>query len=346
MDSVNSLILRKPDDMHIHLRQGEMLEPILEQTIKQIARAVVMPNTDPAIESVEDLTKYQENIENSLVQINKRLQTNYAFQPLMTFKIMPRMATASIAGFKKAGAIAGKLYPQGVTTNSEQGITDITMLYPIFEEMAKVGLVLCIHGEEPEAFCLDREKAFLPAIKQIAMDFPALKIVLEHLSTVEAISLVENLPGNVAATITIHHLLTNLNDIIGGHLKPHLFCKPLPKRPLDQQKLSEAVVSGNPKFFLGSDSAPHKKSAKENDCGAAGVYTAPVLMPLLAQVFEEKDKLDKLESFVSRYGAEFYNLPLNNEKIKLARTPWVVPEILHDIVPFMAGETLNWQVVA
>jgi dihydroorotase len=342
---LNKLILRKADDMHVHLRQGHILEHILEQTIPQIARAVVMPNTVPNIDSVVALSDYRQNIEDSLKRINTRLGKHYAFEPLMTFVVGPKISTEMIGQFKAAGAIAGKLYPQGVTTNSEHGTRDFAALYPIYEAMEKEGLLLCIHGEDPEAFCLDREKSFLPIIKQIANDFPKLRIVFEHLTTAEAVRLVEDLPNNVAATLTLHHLLTTLDDVVGGSLKPHLFCKPLPKRSTDRDALIGAAMSGNPKFFLGSDSAPHMIKEKECDCGAAGVYTAPVLLPLLAQIFQEKDQLDKLEPFIALHGADFYHLPLNEERIELREEPWVVPKNIHGVEPFMSGHTLNWKVI-
>ncbi len=336
--------MRKADDMHVHLRQDDLLEHILEQTITQVARAIVMPNITPAIESAAALTNYRENIEDSLKRINTRLKKHYSFQPLMTFKIMPNTSAETIKQLKAVGARAGKIYPQSMTTNSEQGIADFTALYPIYEAMAKEELVLCIHGEAPEAFCLDREKAFLPTLKKIANDFPKLKIVLEHLTTTEAVNLVEDLPENVAGTLTVHHMLTTLDDVIGNHLKPHLFCKPLPKRALDRDALIQAAISGNPKFFLGSDSAPHLAEKKECACGAAGIYTAPVLLPVLAEIFQNKGKLDKLEAFVSQYGAEFYNLPLNKEKVELIEESWVVSEKIHGVVPFMAGQKLQWKV--
>ena len=196
------------------------------------------------------------------------------------------------------------------------------------------------------AFCIDREDKFLPTVKQIAKDFPKLKIVLEHLSTKKAVKLVKELPDNVAATLTVHHLLVTLDDVVGGPLMPHLFCKPLAKRDSDRDALLRAALSGNPKFFLGSDSAPHLKEKKECDCGAAGVYTAPVLLPMLTQIFADHNKLDMLEPFVSEHGAKFYGLPLNAEKVELLEKSWTVPDQIHGVVPFMAGKKLNWQVVS
>jgi dihydroorotase len=341
----NRLVLRKADDMHVHLRQGDILEHILEQVIGQSARAVVMPNTNPAIHNADDLKNYRQSIEDSLKHINSRSGKKYNFQPLMTFKILPDTSAAMVRDLKIAGAIAGKLYPSGVTTNSEHGISDFTALYPVYEAMDKEDLVLCVHGEEPSAFCIDREEAFLPMLKQIAKDFPRLRIVLEHLTTAKAVKVIEELPKNVAATLTAHHLMTTLDDVVGGYLKPHLFCKPLPQRTSDRDALVRAATSGKPKFFLGSDSAPHLREKKECDCGAPGVYTGPVLLPLLAQIFHEQNKLDKLEPFISQYGAEFYKLPLNEGKIELVEESWTVPAHVHDVVPFMAGQKLNWKLV-
>ncbi len=342
---MNQIILRKPDDMHIHLRQGGLLENVLEQTVKQVARAIVMPNTAPAIETVNALTAYRQEINESLKRINSKAGKQYTFEPLMTFKVGPHMTAQTIKELKAAGATAGKIYPQGVTTNSEEGVKDFKALYPIYEAMSNENLVLCIHGEIPSAFCIDREKEFLPIFKQIAKDFPKLKIVLEHLTTSAAVELVEESPKNVAGTLTVHHLLTTLDDIIGGSLRPHLFCKPLPKHSSDKENLRRAAVSGNPKFFLGSDSAPHLVENKECDCGAAGVYSAPVLLPLLIDIFQQENKLDKLESFTSQFGAEFYNLPLNQETMALTQNTWTVPDKMHGIVPFFAGQKLKWKVV-
>lgn len=340
---MTNLRLRKADDMHIHLRQGEILEHILEQSVSQVSRAIVMPNTIPAIEDAVNLNEYRKSILVSLEQINKRKKKKNNFEPLMTFKITPKSNAEQIRALKEAGAIAGKLYPQGVTTNSENGVVDFNALYPVYEAMQENRLVLCLHGEDPKSFCIEREKAFLPTLKQIAKDFPKLKIVMEHVSTADSIKLVEQLPQNVAATITVHHLWVTLDDVIGENLRPHLFCKPLPKTPTDREALLSAALSGSPKFFLGSDSAPHLLEKKECDCGAAGVYSAPVLLPLLAQIFQQHNKLDKLQAFTSEYGAQFYGLDLNQEYIELREESWVVPDIIHGVVPFMAGLTLNWK---
>jgi dihydroorotase len=261
----------------------------------------------------------------------------------MTFRVMPTTTPAMVKDHKRVGATAGKLYPEGVTTNSEGGVKDLQSLYPVYKAMQEEGLVLCLHGEVPGVFSLDRETAFLETLRTLAKDFPKLKIVLEHATTADAIDTVVKLPANVAATITAHHLRITLDDVIGDKLNPHAFCKPIAKRPLDRDALVKAATSGNPKFFLGSDSAPHPVETKECACGAAGVYTAPVLLPVLAETFEEAGHLDKLESFTSRFGAEFYGLPLNDQYIELQRESWTVENQYGGVVPFMAGHKFNWK---
>ena len=334
---MESMRIRKADDMHVHLRQGEMLTKVLPHTASQCGRALIMPNTTPPIVTTDDLSNYRSAIQ-------KLLKKDDDFIPLMTFRIMPTTTPALVKEHKKVGAIAGKLYPEGVTTNSEGGVTDLTSLYPVYKAMADEELVLCLHGEVPGVFSLDRESAFLETLKTLAKDFPKLKIVLEHATTADAIDTVLSLPGNVAATITAHHIRITLDDVIGDKLNPHLFCKPIAKRPADRDALIKAATSGNPKFFLGSDSAPHPVASKECACGAAGVYTAPVLLPSLAEAFENAGRLDRLESFTSQFGAEFYRLPLNEGHVELARESWTVAAEYGGVVPFMAGHTFSWKV--
>lgn len=334
---MDSLTLRKPDDFHLHLRQGEMLKNVLPHTVAQCARAIIMPNLTPPVLTAEDLKKYRQEIESAL--------TGKAFTPLMTFKIVSSTTPEMVKELKIAGASAGKMYPEGVTTNSEDGVSDFPALYPVFAEMEKQGLVLCLHGEMPGEFCLDRESAFLDVLKDIADHFPTLKIVLEHITTADAVDAVESLPEQVAATITVHHLALTLDDVIGDKIQPHHFCKPIAKRPEDRQALLLAATGGSSKYFLGTDSAPHLKENKECAEGCAGVYTAPVMLPILAELFEETGALDMLENFTSRYGAEFYGLPLNEEKVQLTKKSWKVPDQYEGVVPFRAGEMLNWSVV-
>lgn len=331
--------IRKIDDMHVHLRQGEMLESVLPYTAMQCERALVMPNLTPPILNANDVINYRQQIMEVLSKSKGKF-----FAPLMTFKIVPSTSAAEIDGLKQAGTIAGKLYPDGVTTNSDGGVSDFKALFPVYKAMEESGLVLCLHGEMPHAFSLDRESEFLSVLKDIALNFPKLRIVLEHATTKDAIDCVKTLPANVACSLTVHHMYLTLDDIIGDRLNPHAFCKPVAKRPTDRLAIIDAALSGNPKFFLGSDSAPHAVSQKENACGAAGVYTAPVLVPALCQIFEDYGTISKLEAFTSQFAAEFYNLPLNQHSIEIAKEPWTVPETCGTVKPFLAGQTLNWQV--
>jgi dihydroorotase len=330
--------LRKVDDMHVHLRQGDMLRNVLRHTAMQCERALVMPNTIPPILSAEDVANYRQSIVDAL-------DGESGFTPLMTFKVAPKTAVSEIRALKAIGAIAGKLYPEGVTTNSEGGVTDFSALYPVYAAMQDEGLVLCLHGEMPGVFSLDRESSFLETLKTIARDFPRLKIVLEHATTADAVECVLGLPENVAASLTVHHLYLTLDDVIGDKLNPHVFCKPIAKRPEDRDALVKAAMSGNAKFFLGSDSAPHLVAAKECACGAAGVYTAPVLIPALCELFEKNGKLDRLQAFTSEFAAKFYGLPLNQHSIIVRQETWTVPEQYNDVKPFLAGSQLNWKIV-
>jgi dihydroorotase len=336
---MKELQIRKADDMHVHLRQNDMLQNVLGYTALQCGRALVMPNTTPAILTVDDLVSYRETI---MAALGKQAD----FTPLMTFKVVPATTASLVQDMKKHGATAGKLYPDGVTTNSEGGVTDFEALYPAYAAMEKEGIVLCLHGEMPGVFSMDRESRFLDTLRTIASDFPKLKIVLEHATTADAIECVLSLPNHVAATLTVHHLYITLDDVIGDKLNPHVFCKPIAKRPEDRDALVKAALSGNPKFFLGSDSAPHLIASKENACGAAGVYSAPVLLPALCELFAKHDKLNLLELFTSVFGAKFYGLPLNETAISLVEDSWTVPEEYQGVKPFLAGSKLGWRVNA
>lgn len=387
--------LRTPDDFHVHLRQGAAVAAYTQDLAAGFARALVMPNTLPPVATVEDLERYRS-------QIVEGLGANTPhFQPLMSFKLAPRHDAQAVAALAIGGVKAGKLYPAGVTTNSEDGVRTIESIFPALEAMQEHDIVLCIHGEAPDAFCLDRETAFLSKLETIVTRFPSLRVVLEHLSTADAVRAVRDLPPRVAATITVHHLLLTLDDLIGGELRPHHFCKPVVKTPADRALLREVVLNGESKFFFGSDSAPHTREHKECDCGCAGLYTAPVSLPLLASFFEEHIGtrglggrgavssyggsehagggngngggngsgngngeaeagdgatvhstagkahcpawVEAMEAFVSRYGAEFYQLPLNTGHLRLERRPWTVPAEYHGVVPFYAGEELQFR---
>jgi dihydroorotase len=268
----------------------------------------------------------------------------------MVFKVVPDLAPADVVALCEAGAIGGKLYPQGVTTNSADGASDIDALYPIFDAMEEADLVLEIHAEEPGVFSLDRERAFLPRIERIAARFPRLRIVIEHISSADAVAALDSLPTTVAATVTVHHLLLTLDDVVGDELRPHHFCKPIAKRPTDRDAICAAVLSGNRRVFFGSDSAPHLRGDKESDCGCAGVYTAPVAVPLLAEFFDRAGvaltgREPSLEAFMSRYGAEFYRLPRNERTITLVESETVIPGEYDGVVPFRAGTRLRYDAV-
>jgi dihydroorotase len=314
-----------------------MLRLVAPYTAKSFARALVMPNLTPPVASAQDASKYRERI--------KTATSGLPFMSLMTIKLLPHTDPETIVKAFHGGVVAAKLYPRGVTTNAADGIFDLEAMYPVFQKMESCKIVLCIHAEMPDAFCINREVEYLPSVGRIARVFPRLRIVVEHVSTAGAVEYVRRLPSTVAATITLHHLLLTLDDVVGGSLKPHNFCKPIAKRPKDRDALLDAALSGNPKFFFGSDSAPHDRGTKECAEGCAGIFTAPVALQRLVQLFDEHDALDKLEPFISEFGARFYNLPLNEGLIELAREPWIVPAQIGNVIPFLAGETIEWSIV-
>lgn len=329
------ITIRRPDDWHVHLRDGALLGDVACDTARHFARALVMPNLTPPVRTGEEALAYRERILATTQGLD--------FTPLMTIKLLPETSAEWVAGAKQAGVVAGKLYPQGVTTNSEDGWSEIEALDEAFAAMEEAGLVLCLHGEAPDAFCLDRELRFVEdTLPSIAERFPKLRIVLEHVSTRAGVKAVRAL-SNVAGTITAHHLLLTLDDVIGGALHPHLFCKPIAKRPEDRDNLVTAALSSD-SFFLGTDSAPHLRGNKECPSGCAGVYTAPVALGLVAEVFDAHDALDHLQAFTSERGARFYDVPLNEGQITLRRGTWPVPADYAGVVPMRAGKTLAWQV--
>ena len=333
MNESRSITIRAPDDMHVHLRQKPALAEYARRVSSIFARAVVMPNLVPPISTPETLNSYRQEI----------LKAAPGFEPLMTFKLLPGMTAETVTALKGAGAVAGKYYPEGVTTNSEDGIRDTGELYPVLEAMEEAGLVLCMHGEEPGAPVLDRERAFLPQLEEMTARFPRLRMVFEHVSTADGVALVENLPENIAATVTVHHLLFTLEDMMASGLDPHLYCKPIVKTENDRREIGRVVLEKNRKFFFGSDSAPHPVAAKTTAPAAAGVYSAPVAMPLLIDFFHSRDALDRLEDFTSRFGPEFYDLPLNREKSTWINEDWEVPGIIDGAVPLWAGKKLLWK---
>ncbi|MFP4363709.1 MAG: dihydroorotase [Spirochaetia bacterium] len=328
------LKIERPIDMHLHLRDGEDLAKYAKRSASVFAGALVMPNTIPPIISSESLMDYMGRI----------MEAAPGFVPHMTFKILPDLSPEKIRSLKEAGAVAGKLYPKGVTTNAEDGADEYTEIYPVLSEMEKNGIILSVHGEDPKAFCLDRETAFLSVVDDIVTAFPDLRIVVEHLSSAAAVEHVLAMPDNVAATITPHHLVLTLDDLIGNSLNPHNFCKPVVKRPEDRAALRGAAVSGNPKFFLGTDSAPHPRKKKESASGAAGIYSSPVAIPLVAHVFHQENALDTFEGFVSKAGRDFYGLSHTDETIVLENVPWKVPEEIDGAVPLYAGREIAWSI--
>lgn len=332
-----TIAIRKPDDFHCHFRTGQMLQRVVPFTAAVFARAIAMPNTKPSKQTRQDAIAYRGEILDAV---------GNDFQPLMTIEVTDRTTPKMIKDAVDANVIAGKFYPQGVTTNSQNGVSDFDALNPVFAEMERCRMRALFHGEDPSpgVFCLDRERSFLKTLRKIVETFPELKIVLEHVSTDNALFAVSTY-DNVAATITAHHLLLTLDDVVGGLISPHNFCKPLAKRPEDRDALLKAATSGNPKFFFGSDSAPHSRGTKECAHGCAGCFTAPVVLPLLAQIFEECDALDKLQGFVSEFGADFYGLPRNTGTITLFKEDWVVPEEYEGTALFWGGKTLHWKTI-
>ena len=331
------MLLPLPDDFHAHLRQGDLMPGYVRDLAAQFGRAIIMPNTVPAMTSAKAIAEYKAQI----LEAAKPVRPD--FEPLMTFKLNPNYTEQDLKDMMAVGVVAGKYYPAGVTTNSADGISDFEAVFPVVALMEKLGLVLCVHGEEPGEFCLDREPAFIKRVETLAAKFPKLRIVFEHVSSARSVEAVKRLPANVAATITVHHLMMTLDDIVGDALRPHHFCKPLPKRPEDRAAIRAAAFSGSPKFFLGTDSAPHQQGKKECPCGAAGVYSAPVALPLLVQEFGRDGHLDKLPDFIAGFGADFYGIGRTTKLVELVQEKWTVPTLVNGVVPLAAGETLDWK---
>jgi dihydroorotase len=341
---MTQLIITRPDDWHLHLRDGDMLRDVLPDTAKQFARAIVMPNLKPPVTTTEHAIAYRNRILGVLPQ-------GMPFEPLMTLYLTDNTPPAEITKAKQSGVVHGvKLYPAGATTNSDAGVSDLAKCDAVLEAMQKHGLPLLVHAEvtDPEVDVFDREAVFIerhmiPLVKK----FPALKIVFEHITTKNAVDFVTAAAGNIAATLTAHHLLMNRNAMFAGGMRPHHYCLPVLKRESHRKALVAAAASGNPKFFLGTDSAPHSKSSKESSCGCAGMYTAHAAIELYAEAFEKAGALDKLEAFASFYGADFYGLPRNTDRITLVKESWTVPETLkfngEQLVPLRAGQSVDWR---
>lgn len=340
---MQTITIKRPDDWHLHLRDNDMLPETVPATARCFKRAIVMPNLVPAVTSTDMAIAYKG-------RILKARPAGSDFEPLVTLYLTNHTTSEEIKRAKKAGVVACKLYPAGATTNSDAAVKGIEALYPVFETMAEEGVLLLIHGEVTDSHIdiFDREKAFIDKyLNKIVETFPTLKVVFEHITTQDAAEFVLASGSNLAATITPQHLLLNRNDLLVGGIKPHNYCLPVLKRNTHQQALREAVASGSPKFFLGTDSAPHEKHAKENACGCAGCYSAWSAIELYAEVFDQLGALNKLEGFASTHGPRFYGLPENQDTITLSRQSWTVPSEIqlpngNMIVPFFAGETLNW----
>lgn len=338
-----TLSITQPDDWHIHLRDGAVLPRTVADAASNFQRAIVMPNLVPPVMTTAQALDYRD-------RILAARPAGSEFEPLMVLYLTDNTDPAEIAHAKAAGIHAAKLYPAGATTNSASGVTDIRKIYPVLNAMQEAGMLLLLHGEVTDAAIdiFDREKVYLEKILSgVIRDFPALRMVLEHITTADAAEFVTEAPANIAATITAHHLLYNRNHMLAGGIRPHYYCLPILKRNTHQQALIAAATSGNPKFFLGTDSAPHAQHKKETACGCAGCYTAYAAIELYAEAFEDAGALDKLEGFASHFGPDFYQLPRNTNTITLIKKEWTMPASLpwgdNQLIPLRAGEALRWQ---
>ena len=338
-----ALTLTRPDDWHLHLRDGDALRAVLPHTARQFARAIVMPNLKPPVTSTALALQYRQRIVDAL-------PAGSDFTPLLTLYLTDRTPADEIRRAREAGIVALKLYPAGATTNSDAGVTDIRKTYATLEAMQREGLLLLVHGEvtDPDIDLFDREAVFIERVLEpLRRDLPGLKIVFEHITTREAVQYVNESGPGLAATITAHHLLFNRNAIFQGGLRPHYYCLPVLKREAHRRALVAAATSGSPKFFLGTDSAPHAAPLKEHAAACAGCYTALSALELYAAAFDAAGALDKLEGFASFFGADFYGLPRNAGQVTLRRKPWTLPETVPfgamPLKPLCGGETLAWQ---
>ena len=344
---VESLTIRRPDDWHLHFRDGETMRAVVPQTARQFARAIVMPNLAPPVTTTALAAAYRDRIVAAVPE-------GVAFTPLMTAYLTDESDADDLAAGHADGVLtAAKLYPAGATTNSAHGVTDVANIMGVLERMAEIGMPLCVHGEvtTPDIDIFDREAVFIDRILQPLVDrLPTLRVIFEHITTMQAVSFVESAGPNVAATITPQHLHINRNDILVGGIRPHMYCLPVAKREQHRLALRGAATSGSSKYFLGTDSAPHHRHAKESDCGCAGIFNAPFALESYVQVFEDEDALDRFEAFASLNGPAFYGLAPNEERITLAKAPVEVPQEVDGgearIVPFHAGETLSWRLAS
>ncbi|AOW53294.1 TPA: dihydroorotase [Legionella pneumophila] len=340
---MQTLIINRPDDWHLHLRDGEFLTHTVQASAQHFARALVMPNLKPALTNLPAIESYRNRIISAIPKQS-------SFIPYMTFYLNESVKPEELHQAASLSYIVGaKLYPAGATTNSEEGAKSLKALYPLFETLQTSNLVLQIHGEVTHSDIFEREALFIDEyLKPIAKHFPKLRIVLEHISTKAAVDYVSEGPANLTATITPHHLLYNRNKLLAGGIRPHYYCLPILKHEKDQKALQVAATSGNPKFFAGTDSAPHAINAKENACGCAGIYSAPYAVALYTQIFDELNQLKKLNDFLSRFGAEFYQLPINQQQLELIKSPQTIPNSMPfgstHVVPIAAGDTINWSI--
>ncbi len=340
------LTLLRPDDWHIHLRDGAALTQTVADVARTFGRAIVMPNLVPPVRNAEQADAYRH-------RILAARPAGSRFEPLLVLYLTDRTTPAEIREAKASGFVhAAKLYPAGATTNSDSGVTLIDNIFAALEAMAEVGLPLLVHGEvtRSEVDVFDREKMFIDEhLTRVVERFPTLKVVFEHITTGDAVQFVQGSSSNVGATITAHHLLYNRNHMLVGGIRPHFYCLPILKRNVHQEALLDAATSGSPKFFLGTDSAPHARHAKEAACGCAGCYTAYAAIELYAEAFEQRNALDKLEAFASHHGPDFYGLPRNSGQITLVREEWTAPASLpfgeQTVIPLRAGETLRWRLL-
>ena len=336
--ALQTLTIRRPDDWHVHLRDGAMLEAVAPYTARQFARAIVMPNLSPPVTSVEAAAAYRGRI---------IAATGDGFTPLMTCYLTDDADPDVIArGFETGVWVAAKLYPANATTNSAQGVTDVRKLHGALERMQDIDMPLLVHGEvtDPAVDVFDREAVFIDRVLEpLTRDFPALRIVFEHITTKDAADFVRDSGPSIAATITPHHVIINRNALFAGGLRPHAYCLPVAKREHHRVAIRAAATSGSPKYFLGTDSAPHARGAKESACGCAGIFNAPFALESYATVFDEDGALDRLEAFASAYGAQFYGLPLNPGTVTLERAEQAVADEIAGVVPFHAGDTLRWR---
>ena len=342
---MDTLTLTRPDDWHLHLRDGAALAAVVSHSAAQFGRAIVMPNLKPPVTTAAQALDYRQ-------RILAALPAGSTFEPLMTLYLTDNTPPQEIARAKAAGVVALKLYPAGATTNSDAGVTDLRKVYPTLQAMQKHGLLLLVHGEvtDPEVDIFDREAVFIDQVMTpLRKDFPELKVVFEHITTQEAAQYVACSDAFTGATITAHHLLYNRNALFVGGMRPHFYCLPVLKREVHRRALIDAAISGSPKFFLGTDSAPHAAALKEQSVCGAGCYTAPCALELYAEAFEAAGALERLEGFASFHGPDFYGLPRNRGEVVLRREPWTLPQTLPFgdalIKPLRAGETLNWRLM-